>query len=142
MQTIDINGSFPQEKDNTTFSGQMWEKFSARYNKPEPKELRRYADLQSAWNEWVDAWVFGMEEQRLATDIPFSDAQIPPGVTRQDVCIWTQDSDGLWNTSCSKKWEIIEGGPTDNEMHFCHHCGGSLLSEPFSEDFETDETHG
>ena len=80
--------------------------------------------------------------KETTTGLALEDKHLPLGATRQDVCIWTQDSDGLWNTSCSKKWEIIEGGPTDNEMHFCHHCGGSLLSEPFSEDFETDETHG
>lgn len=127
--------------DNTSFSGQMWEKFRARYNNPEPKELRRYEALQSAWNEWVDAWVFGMESV-TQDEYTRSEYQIHPVVTKQNVCIWTQDSDGTWNTSCSKTWEFIEGGPTDNEMHFCHHCGGSLLSESFSEDFATDETPG
>ena len=76
--------------------------------------------------------------KETTTGLALADKQIPPGVTRQDACIWTQDSDGTWNTSCSKKWEFIEGGPTDNEMHFCHHCGGELISEPFSEDLEPD----
>ena len=76
--------------------------------------------------------------KEATTGLALADKQIHPGVTRQDVCIWTQDSDGTWNTSCSKTWEFIEGGPTDNEMHFCHHCGGELISEPFSEDLEPD----
>lgn len=133
MKTVDINGSSPQEEGDTSFSGHMWEKFSARYNNPGPKELRRYEGLRSAWKEWVDAWVFGMEEQRLlAMDIPGPDEQIPPCATRKDVCIWTQDSDGSWHTACNKTWEFIDGGPADNGARFCFHCGGVLLAEPFT----------
>lgn len=76
--------------------------------------------------------------KETTTGLALEDKQIPPVVTRQNVCIWTQDSDGTWNTSCSKTWEFIEGGPTDNEMHFCHHCGGALIAESFSEDLATD----
>ena len=54
------------------------------------------------------------------------------GVTRNDSCIWTQDSDGTWNTCCGKVWEFNDGGPEENEAHFCHHCGGVLLAEHFS----------
>lgn len=64
---------------------------------------------------------------------------VPPGVTRQDVCIWTQDSDGPWCGSCGVMWEFIDGGPKDNETHFCPRCGGVLLAEPFAED-ETPNT--
>ena len=32
-------------------------------------------------------------------DFDWADKQLPAGITRQDVCIWTQDSDGPWNTS-------------------------------------------
>lgn len=67
-------------------------------------------------------------------DIAWANKQLPPGVTRQDVCIWTQDSDGPWCTSCGKVWEFIDGGPSDNGAYFCHHCGGVLLAEPFAED--------
>lgn len=67
-------------------------------------------------------------------DMAWADKQLPPGVTRQDVCIWTQDSDGPWCGSCGVMWEFIDGGPKDNETHFCPRCGGVLLAEPFAED--------
>ena len=68
-------------------------------------------------------------------DMAGADKQLPPGVTRQDVCIWTQDSDGPWSGSCGLMWEFIDGGgPKDNETHFCPRCGGVLLAEPFAED--------
>ena len=70
-------------------------------------------------------------------DMAWADKQLPPGVTRQDVCIWTQDSDGPWCGSCGVMWEFIDGGPKDNETHFCPRCGGVLLAEPFVAEDET-----
>lgn len=67
-------------------------------------------------------------------DFDWADKQLPAGITRQDVCIWTQDSDGPWNTSCGVTWEYNDGGPAENKAHFCHHCGGVLLADPFADD--------
>ncbi len=67
-------------------------------------------------------------------DMAWANKQLPPGVTRQDACIWTQDSDGPWCGSCGVVWEFIDGGPKDNETHFCPRCGGVLLAEPFPDD--------
>ena len=66
-------------------------------------------------------------------DFEWANKQLPAGITRQDICIWTQDSDGPWNTSCGVTWEFTDGGPAENGAHFCHHCGGVLLADPFSE---------
>ena len=74
-------------------------------------------------------------------DMAWADKQLPPGVTRQDVCIWTQDSDGPWCGSCGVMWEFIDGGPKDNETHFCPRCGGVLLAEPFAEDETPNAPH-
>ena len=38
-------------------------------------------------------------------------------------CVWTEDTDGLWKTSCGRSWTFIEGGPKDNRVHYCHGCG-------------------
>lgn len=67
-------------------------------------------------------------------DFDWADRQLPAGITRQDVCIWTQDSDGPWNTSCGVTWEFVGGGPAENGAHFCHHCGGVLMAAPFADD--------
>lgn len=67
-------------------------------------------------------------------DFDWADKQLPAGITRQDICIWTQDSDGPWNASCGVTWEFTDGGPADNGAHFCHHCGGVLLADPFADD--------
>ena len=56
------------------------------------------------------------------------------GIKREGECVWVQDSDGTWNTSCDKTWEYNDGGPHQNDAHFCYHCGGALLPEYFSDD--------
>ena len=67
-------------------------------------------------------------------DFDWADRQLPDGIARQDVCIWTQDSDGPWNTSCGVTWEFVDGGPAENGAHFCHHCGGVLMAATFADD--------
>ena len=52
----------------------------------------------------------------------------------QDVCIWMQGSDGPWYASCGVIWEFVDGGPAENGAHFCHHCGGVLMADPFVDD--------
>ena len=56
------------------------------------------------------------------------------GKKRSDVCVWVQDSDGPWNSSCGQTWEFIDGGPEENNAYFCHKCGGALLPEPHVND--------
>lgn len=41
----------------------------------------------------------------------------------QSSCIWTETTDGLWETSCGRTWTFLEGGPKDNRFSYCHGCG-------------------
>lgn len=41
-------------------------------------------------------------------------------------CAWTVDTSyegDTWDGSCGAKWTFTEGGPKDNNFHFCHKCG-------------------
>lgn len=71
---------------------------------------------------------------RRQLDFDWADKQLPTGITRQDVCIWTQDSDGPWDTSCGATFEFNDAGPAENGANFCHHCGGVLLAALFADD--------
>ena len=51
------------------------------------------------------------------------------------VCAWTQDDDGVWETGCHNRYEIIEGTPIENRMAFCCFCG-KLLQEVVAIDSE------
>lgn len=42
-------------------------------------------------------------------------------------CEWTHnEDDGFWETACGESWRFDDGGPGENNMHFCHSCGNSL----------------
>lgn len=58
-------------------------------------------------------------------------------VTCPHCCTWSQDSDGSWDTKCGEKFELTNGGPTENNMRFCYGCGEHILESPFEEE-ETD----
>lgn len=49
-------------------------------------------------------------------------------ITRK-VCIWTEDENGTWHTSCGEDYEIIEGTPIENGMQYCCYCGRHLEQE-------------
>lgn len=39
-------------------------------------------------------------------------------------CTWTYDETHFaWDSSCGKKWILMDGGPSENEIRFCHGCG-------------------
>ena len=42
-------------------------------------------------------------------------------------CEWTHnEDDGFWETACGEAWRFDDGGPGENNMHFCHSCSNSL----------------
>ena len=42
-------------------------------------------------------------------------------------CEWTHNEDDeFWETACGEAWRFDDGGPGENNMHFCHSCGNSL----------------
>ena len=41
-------------------------------------------------------------------------------------CIWTEDDDGIYLTSCENAFEFMNGSPEDNHMKFCPYCGKLL----------------
>ena len=48
-------------------------------------------------------------------------------------CVWTEDSDGTWNTDCGNSFILNEGKPDDNNMNFCLFCGGVLIQNEFDD---------
>ena len=49
---------------------------------------------------------------------------------RVDACVWTDDEEGVWSSSCGHLWIINEGSPSENSMKFCHACGCKLIETP------------
>lgn len=51
---------------------------------------------------------------------------IPDAVVEMDKCVWTEDDDGAWDTSCDNRFEFTEDGPEENDFAFCPYCGKKL----------------
>jgi len=54
-------------------------------------------------------------------------------VTRKDermnpkqYCIWIEDDDGVYQTSCLHSFEFMNGTPESNGIKFCPYCGKEL----------------
>ena len=52
----------------------------------------------------------------------------------KEPCLWMQDSDGVWNSSCENSFEFNDGGPHENNAKFCMYCGLPLLAQPHEEE--------
>lgn len=46
-------------------------------------------------------------------------------------CQWSLDDDdsSTWQTACGALWQFTDGGPTENLMTYCHHCGSKVALE-------------
>lgn len=47
-------------------------------------------------------------------------------------CLWTQDIDGNWKSSCNNIHVLIEGTPRENGIRFCCYCGKELYEEYYN----------
>ncbi len=47
-------------------------------------------------------------------------------MARKPDCKWTFDDDGFWLSKCGEAYCFNDGGPKENEVKFCHGCGGKV----------------
>ena len=66
--------------------------------------------------------------------------QVTPPPVVLAVCVWREDEDGVWNTSCDNAHTFTTGGPVDNKASFCCYCGKELRAEPLLSDQERLDT--
>lgn len=70
--------------------------------------------------ELVRNWVRDLSASLYATQQP---TQAQAGAVPL-TCEWTHNADdSFWDTECGQSWRFDDGGPKENNMHFCHHCG-------------------
>ena len=42
------------------------------------------------------------------------------------LCVWSEDEDGNWITTCGQMFVFTAEGPSGNGMKFCCYCGAPL----------------
>ena len=43
------------------------------------------------------------------------------------ICIWVEDEEGIFETSCNEMFEFTESGPKENGFNYCPYCGCELV---------------
>ena len=101
----------------------------ARWGTPQPVVREPLTDEQLA-EMMRDTWGCASIAPRHA--LAFARAvERAHGITQAGAvpltCDWTHnEDDGFWETACGEAWRFDDGGPGENNMHFCHSCGNSL----------------
>jgi hypothetical protein len=55
-----------------------------------------------------------------------------PSGRGNEVCHWTLTPNPdyeVWETDCGEGYQLVEGGPKDNDMRFCCYCGKTLVEQ-------------
>jgi hypothetical protein len=49
--------------------------------------------------------------------------------TGKQVCLWKEDDEGNWDTSCNEKFIILAQTPKENGMVYCPYCGREIKEQ-------------
>ena len=105
----------------------------ARDNFPDVPQWEVFDDLPGVISQ-IDNMVCGMERKKPVRE-PLSDntiAALRQAIAQPEACTWTEtdDEDGIWSSSCGELWSFIDGGPKENRVSYCHHCGKKVEVKP------------
>lgn len=59
---------------------------------------------------------------------------IPENVPDQNICEWSEDEDGNWDTKCGEKHVFFDGGPSANNHMYCPYCGKRIVEQRYTEE--------
>ena len=62
-----------------------------------------------------------------------TDGERTTGENMDDNCLWEENPDGQWETTCEQIFEFNNGGPENNGFGFCPYCGKKLVEKPYTE---------
>lgn len=48
---------------------------------------------------------------------------------RDTTCEWSENENGAWDTGCGNCFELTDGTPHYNDMHFCPYCGENIVEK-------------
>lgn len=46
-------------------------------------------------------------------------------------CVWSENAEGWWETTCQNEFSLTNGTPEDNGMNFCPYCGHELQEQVY-----------
>jgi hypothetical protein len=51
--------------------------------------------------------------------------------TRGKTCVWSEDSNGIWDAECGQTFCLHDGTPSENGMRYCCYCGKTLREQRY-----------
>jgi hypothetical protein len=81
---------------------------------------------QSDYKDLPIKYGFTKKSRFAAYDILKDFLAHPYNPQAEQSCIWTEDEDGIYQTSCGNSFEFMNGTPNDNHTKFCPYCGKVL----------------
>lgn len=48
-----------------------------------------------------------------------------------ELCVWSENAEGWWETTCQHAFSLTDGTPEDNGMNFCPYCGNHLKEQVY-----------
>lgn len=72
--------------------------------------------------------VTSLDEPEISGEVPLDDFG---AFAEPAQCTWTKSPDpsapDTYSATCGAVWTFTDGGPTENDMHFCPKCGNRLM---------------
>jgi len=95
------------------------------------EDIRRKYEIAPKSCKSCSAYDLCEELRQNKTDPVFISCNTPAHAFRLDLkneqseqyCLWTEDDDGIYQTSCLHSFEFMNGNPELNGMKFCPYCG-------------------
>jgi len=54
----------------------------------------------------------------------------------REPCVWSQDEEGAWDTTCGGLFEFADGWPSENGAKYCCYCGGVISEVAYVDEVE------
>jgi len=55
-----------------------------------------------------------------------------------DLCLWEEDEDGIWHTSCGEAFQFTADGPAENGTRYCMYCGREINAKVWDKVWDED----
>jgi hypothetical protein len=93
-----------------------------------------------------DGWSVVLRANMPTTDTTFLEPEVAQALVEyikrvysqpDQVCVWKENEDGYYDTSCNNAFVMEEGTPEDNELKYCCYCGKTLKQELYQPEPES-----
>lgn len=95
-----------------------------------PTEEEALAKFKEGGGDFYESSVdvTSVGEPEISGEVPLDDFGY---FAQPSKCTWTKSPDpstpDTYSATCGAVWTFTDGGPTENDMHFCPKCGNILM---------------